>query len=269
LPRSAWAEAYRSIRKNIDFLRRSRNIQVIQITSPYSNDGKSASASNLAISLANAGRKVLLIDADLRKPSLHKIFGLSKGRGLSLVLKDLFSISQVVQRSTIEGLDLITAGPEPSNPAELLASPRFAAVLAELRGLYDTVIIDTSPILAVTDPAIIGASVDGVILVLQTSSLKRRDAETTGEVLKTLGTPVLGSVVNRVGRDEAGGAYGYGYGYGYGSFAETPAEVVKVTNGPSPTAEHVQGLPDHYVPGLPDHSANGHAVPAASSESNP
>src|SRR5206468_6638960 len=110
MPRSAWSEAYRSIRTNIEFLRRSRNVQVIQITSPYSGDGKSASASNLAISLAKAGRRVLLIDADLRKPSLHKVFGLTKERGFSLVLKELFTISQVVQHSSVDGLDLITAG---------------------------------------------------------------------------------------------------------------------------------------------------------------
>ena len=92
LPRSAWAEAYRSIRTNIDFLRRSRNIQVIQITSPYSGDGKSSSASNLAISMARAGRKVVLIDADLRKPSLHKVFGLTTERGFSLVLNEVLIV---------------------------------------------------------------------------------------------------------------------------------------------------------------------------------
>ena len=156
MPRSAWAESYRSIRTNIDFLRRSRNIQVIQITSPYSGDGKTASASNLAISMAKAGRKVLLIDADLRKPSLHKVFGLTKERGFTLALKEVLALSQVIQPTKIPGLDLITAGTEPSNPAELLASPRFAAALDEVRMLYDIVIIDTSPILAVTDPAIIG-----------------------------------------------------------------------------------------------------------------
>ena len=126
MPRSAWAEAYRSIRTNIDFLRRSRNVQVIQITSPYSGDGKSASASNLAISLAKAGRKVLLIDADLRKPSLHKVFGLTKERGFSLVLKDLLAISQVVQRSHDRG-----ARPDHGRPGA--GQPGGAARVAAIR----------------------------------------------------------------------------------------------------------------------------------------
>jgi len=249
---------------------------VIQITSPYSGDGKTASASNLAVSMANAGRKVLLIDADLRKPSLHKVFGLTKERGFSLVLRELLTISQAIQHSSIEGLDLITAGPEPGNPAELLASSRFASALEEVRSLYDTVIIDTSPILAVTDPAIIGASVDGVLLVVQPSSLKRRDAEMAKEVLKTLGTLVLGTVINRIGREVVGGAYGYGYGYGhgyghgygYGSFGGASPEVAaQVATGPN-QAEHVNGVSDPHVNGLPDHSANGHPVSATSSEPN-
>jgi capsular exopolysaccharide synthesis family protein len=256
MPHSAWAESYRSIRTNIDFLRRSRDVRLIQITSPYSGDGKSASASNLAISLANAGRKVLLIDADLRKPSLHKIFGLAKDRGFSSVLRDLLSLSEAIQPSAIKGLDLITAGPEPSNPAELLASARFAAALDELRGLYDTVILDTSPILAVTDPAIIGASVDGILLVVQPSSLKRRDVELTREVLHALGTPVLGTVINRIGREEGRGGYGYGtgYGYGYGSFGRRSSEV-------EPGEAVALVAPPKN--GLPEHSSNGHAAVAS------
>jgi capsular exopolysaccharide synthesis family protein len=255
MPRSIWAEAYRSTRTNIDFLRRSRNIQVIQVTSPYSGDGKSASASNLAISFANAGRKVLLIDADLRKPSLHKVFGRSKERGFSPVLKGALALSEAIQPTTIKGLDLITAGDEPANPAELLASERFAAALEQVRAMYDLVIIDTSPILAVTDPAIIGALVDGVVLVVQPSSLKRRDVEHTKELLKTLGTAVLGTLINRLGRDDSSGYYGYGYGYGYGSTGHEPAE----TEAPVPVpavlsaAEHKNGLAEHPA------SGNGHA----------
>jgi len=266
MPRSAWAEAYRSIRTNIDFLRRSHDVQVIQIASPYSGDGKSSSASNLAISMARAGRKVLLIDADLRKPSLHKVFGLTNERGFSLVLKDELSISQVIQPSTLDGLDLITTGPEPANPAELLAAPRFLAALDEVRKLYDFVIIDTSPILAVTDPSIIGAAVDGIVLVVQPSSLKRRDAEHAKEVLNNLGTRVLGIVINRIGPEDVGSASGYGYGsgsgYGYGSgYGSSGAASGEVPG--DRAADLAQTVQVH---GLPEHSANGHVVPAGSSE---
>jgi capsular exopolysaccharide synthesis family protein len=245
LPRSAWAEAFRSIRTNIEFLRRHRNAQVLQLTSPHSGDGKSASASNLAISLAKAGRRVVLIDADLRKPSLHKVFGASRERGLTLALNDVLAVSQVIQPTAVEQLDLIAAGPVSAHPAELLASPQLGRILGELKQTYDLVIIDSSPILAVTDPAIIGALVDGLVLVVQPSALKRRDAELTREVLASLGTPVLGTVINRINRQEVKAGFGYGYGYGYGS-----------------TAEAAHG--DRELRPAP--SANGHA-PAASSES--
>jgi capsular exopolysaccharide synthesis family protein len=259
MPRSAWAEAYRSMRTNIDFLRRSRNIHVIQVTSAHPGDGKSASSSNLAITLARAGRKVLLIDADLRKPTLHKVFGVAREGGFSLVLKDVLTLTQAIQHSSIEGLDLIAAGPEPGNPAELLACPRFVAALDEARGLYDAVIVDTSPILAVTDPAIVGALVDGIVLVVQPSSLKRHDVELTRELLQNLETPVLGILINRIGRAEAAESFGYGYGYGYGSYGRDQTEGSSL----DPRRAHTEPVNGHA-----DHSANGHADSAPSRESS-
>ncbi len=120
-----------------------------------------------------------------------------------------------MQRTAVDGLDLIATGPEPPNPAELLTSPRLAAFLDEVRSLYDLVIIDSSPILAVTDPAIIGAAVDGVVLVVRPARLKVHDAERTRELLESLGTPVLGTVVNGVGRERGGyGTYGTYGAYG-------------------------------------------------------
>ena len=129
-PRSDWAEAYRVARTNIDFLRRNTRLQVLLVTSAYAEEGKTTSASNLAISFATAGRKVLLIDADLRRPSLDKIHGLDRMRGLSHLLHDSMPLHRAVQHSRIDNLDVITAGPEVPNPAELLSSPRLAALLA-------------------------------------------------------------------------------------------------------------------------------------------
>ena len=222
-PRSYWAEAYRAIRTNIDFLRRrNQRLQVLLVTSFHAGDGKTTSASNLAISFALAGRRVLLIDADLRRPSLHKVHGLPSERGLSQLLKDLLPLHQGVQRSKIEDLEVITTGPEVSNPAELLSGPRLAELLDEARQAYDVIVIDSPPLLAVADPAIVGAVVDGVILVAQPKTLQRRDVEHALELLRSLGTSILGMLINGVGREDRG--YGYGYGqYGYSGYGR-PSE---------------------------------------------
>jgi len=221
-PRSYWAEAYRAIRTNIDFLRRNQRLQVLQVTSFHAGDGKTTSASNLAISFALAGRRVLMIDTDLRRPSLHKVHGLPCERGLSQLLKDLLPLHQGVQRSKIENLEVITTGPEVSNPAELLSGPRLAELLDEARQAYDVIVIDSPPLLAVADPAIVGAVVDGVILVAQPKTLQRRDVEHALELLRSLGTSLLGMLINRVGREDRG--YGYGYGqYGYSGYGR-PSE---------------------------------------------
>jgi len=194
--RSPMAEAYRAVRTNFEFFRRGRSAQVVLVTSPMARDGKSITASNLAISLAHAGRKVLLIDADLRKPLLHSAYGLQRNPGLVHLLKDLLPFQRVVQRTSIEDLDLVTAGPEISNPSELLMSSRLRKRIDEVRSLYDIVILDSPPLLPVTDPAILGASVDGILLVVRASIIKRHEAIDAMESLQAVGTPVLGVVIN-------------------------------------------------------------------------
>jgi len=265
LGRSPWAEAYRAVRTNIEFLRRNRRVEVILVTSPYSGDGKSTTASNLAISVAQAGRRVLLVDADLRKPSQQTIHGLSKETGLSSLLTAGLPPGRVVQRTAVEGLDLIATGPEPPNPAELLTSPRFVAFLDAVRPLYDLVLIDSSPILAVTDPAIIGAAVDGVVLVVRPARLKVHDAERTGELLATLGTPVLGTIVNGVGRDHGGyggyGGYGSYGGYGtYGTSASLRASeaAAAATAAETETETDTDADPPARPAAMPDPATNGH-----------
>lgn len=219
MPRSLWAEAYRSARTSLEFLRRAQRLPVILVTSPCPGDGKSTTASNLAISLAQAGRKVLLVDADLRRPTQDTIHNLSRDRGMVQVLRDLMSIEQVVQKSAVENLDVITVGPDVHNPAELLTSPRLAEFLDEARQSYHTVIVDSSPLLAVADASIIGGSVDGIVLIVRAATVRRHDAERAAEILKALGTPVLGTLINGIGPEHGGQGYGYGYGtYGtYGS----------------------------------------------------
>ena len=197
-PCSDWAEDYRMARTNIDSLRRNTRLQVLLVTSAYAEEGNTASASNLAISFATTGRKVLLIDADLRSPSLDKIHGLDRMRGLSHLLHDSMPLHRAVQDSRIENLDVITAGPEVPNPAELLSSPRLAALLDEARRCYDIIVVDSSPLLAVADPKIIGVTVDGIILTVRAWMLDHRDAEQSVELLRNLGTPILGLLVNGI-----------------------------------------------------------------------
>jgi Mrp family chromosome partitioning ATPase len=133
----------------------------------------------------------------------------------------MLPVAHVIQRTPIRNLDLIAAGPGVSNPAELLGSPRFAAFLGEVRQSHDTIIIDSSPLLAVADPLIVGSVADGVVLIARIETLNRRQAERTAETLQALGTPVLGTVINGIKRDQVGYGYDFGFDYGYAPSAPT------------------------------------------------
>jgi capsular exopolysaccharide synthesis family protein len=234
-PRSNWAEAYRAVRTNVEFLRRNKRLQVVLVTSPYSGDGKTTSASNLAISFAYASRRVLLIDGDMRRPNVDKLYDLDRVRGLSHLLKDLLPLERGVQKTTVENLDVITAGPEVDNPAELLSSPRLVKLLDEARQSYEVVIIDAPPLLAVTDPSLIGAVADGIVVVVHAATLKYHDASRIQEHLNNLGTPALGMIVNGIGHADSGygHGYGYGYGYGYGNYHSRGMKTKNVGEAPS------------------------------------
>ena len=221
-PRSLAAELYKSARTQLEIVRRERRAQILLVSSPSSGDGKTTTSSNLAICHAHAGRKTLLIDGDLRRPSIHSIYGLKRDRGLSQILGEELPFDNVVQPTAIANLDVITSGPEVSNPAELLSATVFGQFLEELRPVYDCIIIDAPPLLIVTDPWIISAIADGLILVVRVGEVRRQALEQTMEILKTLGTPALGVVINGITRDQFGfdnrfnTLYGYGYGNGYG-----------------------------------------------------
>ena len=203
-------------------LRRNQRLQVLLVTSFHAGDGKTTAASNLAISFALAGRRVLLIDTDLRRPSLHKVHGLRIERGLSQLLKDLLPLHQGVQRSKIENLEVITTGPEVPNPAELLSSPHLAELLDEARQAYDVIVIDSPPLLAVADPAIVGAVVDGVILVAQpkTAPAPRRRAR-PGAAQEPGDVPPRDA--HQRGRPRGQGLWLRLWPYGYGSYGR-PSE---------------------------------------------
>ncbi|HEX8201044.1 MAG TPA: CpsD/CapB family tyrosine-protein kinase, partial [Isosphaeraceae bacterium] len=196
-----------------------------------------------------AGRKVLLVDADLRRPTQDRIHSLPRDRGLVQVLQGQMSLEQVVQASAVAGLDVIAVGPDVPNPAELLTSHRLADFFAEVRPIYHTVIVDSSPLLPVADASIIGGAVDGIVLVVRATTLRRPDAERTLEGLKVLGTPIVGTVINGIGRDQGGPGYGYNsspYGtYGAAPTAPTAEAVLRaeLSSGPN-HAPATNGTPE-------------------------
>src|SRR5262249_28722871 len=143
--------------------------QVIQVTSPSKGDGKSTMAANLAVSIAQSGKRVLVVDADFRRPRQHHIFGLAGRVGLATVMAGDAELSTAIPATPVPNLDVLPCGARPTNPAELLTLPRFAELLGELRGRYDFVIVDTPPLLAVSDPSVVAPRVDGVLLTIRVS----------------------------------------------------------------------------------------------------
>jgi len=212
-PQSKGAESYRGLRTAL-FHSMQDNNHVIQITSPDRADGKTTLVGNLGISIAQSGKSVILIDADLRKPRLHKLFGLSAPVGLASILQGQAELGDGTQRSSVPGLSILPCGPIPPNPAELLTSPCFKKLLKGIREQYDFVLVDTSPLLAVADPCIVALCVEAVLLTVPVSKNSRPHAERAKEILETLDINVLGIVVNRVDLHTGAGRYdGYAYAY--------------------------------------------------------
>lgn len=212
-PKSREAEAFRGIRTALFYGTQGKGQKLIQITSPNVGDGKSTLAANLAISIAQAEKKVILIDADFRRPVLHKLFNLSPRRGLGSILTGEAELADVILPSGIPGLSVLPCGPIPANPAELLSLPRFKEAVEDLRKLYDFVIVDSPPLLAVTDPCMVAPNMDGVLLTVRLTRHARPMAKRAKEILMTLDAKVLGVVVS--GLHSNGHGYGYGYDYGY------------------------------------------------------
>ena len=218
--KSTDAEAIRSVRTALFFASHGAGRNVIQFTSPTPADGKSLMSANVAVALASAGKRVLLIDADLRKPTQHTLFGVIVGAGLADLLVDDVEFPDVVQATGVENLDLLPAGTLPPNPAELLSMPRFDEFLQARREQYDYVIVDTPPVLVVSDPLNVAPMVDGVILVTPVKQNMAGAAKHAARMLRDIDATVLGGVVNDLeSRFESAasqyGGYGAGYTYGY------------------------------------------------------
>lgn len=195
-PGSGEAEAFRSVRTALSVCAAADDSRVIQVSSPVPGDGKSTFAANLAVALSQSGRRVLLIDADLRRPTIQQVFGLRENIGLTEILHGEIDWQTARQETVIDGLSIITAGTLPASPSELLASVRFEQLLAAARAEFDMVIVDTPPLLAVSDPCVVAPQVDGLLLLLRLQKNSRAEVLRAAELLETHGVHVLGVVAN-------------------------------------------------------------------------
>lgn len=211
-PRSPISESYRSLRTNIDYSAIDEKIQVIMVSSAGPGEGKTTTITNLAITYAQSERKVILIDADLRKPTAHHNFSISNRWGLSSVLSQQCTLEESIQSSSVSGLDVITSGTIPPNPAEMLGSNRMTAMIQQLRDMYDIILIDTPPLLAVTDAQIVATKSDGAIMVVDQGRVKRDIAKKAIQNLQTVNARILGVVLNNVKRKANEESYYYYYG---------------------------------------------------------
>jgi succinoglycan biosynthesis transport protein ExoP len=227
-PKSSTAECCRTIRTNLTFMSADRPQRAIVVTSASPREGKTTVAICVAISLAQGGKRVLLVDTDLRKPRLHKALGLQNTRGTTTVLVGEHTASEATQRTEIPGLELLASGPIPPNPAELLHTKQFHDLIAELSGRYDHILYDSPPLAAVTDAAIIAPQVDGVLLVVHGQKTTRDALRSALRQLRDVNARITGGVLNDVDlstRNYGYGAYYYYHSEGYYETQEQQADA--------------------------------------------
>ena len=214
-PRSHVSEAYRSLRTNIQFSRIDDPLKTVVISSAAPSEGKSTSAANLAITTALSGIRTLLVDADLRRPVVHSLFGLEREPGLSNLLAERLTLDKVVKPSGIENLSILTCGAIPPNPSELLGSQRMRDLIKLLSQQYDLVLFDSPPVITVTDTAVLSPQVDGLVLVVKSHSTDKRALLRAKTILTNLKANILGVVLNKIELSGLAGSYDYYYHYNY------------------------------------------------------
>jgi capsular exopolysaccharide synthesis family protein len=212
--RSHVSEAYKTIRTNIAFSNIDENVKTILVTSAQPNEGKTTTVSNLAVSFAGLDKKVIVIDCDLRRPSLHKQFNISNLHGLTDALIGSRPYFQCIQKTEIEKLDILTAGQIPPNPSEILSSNNMKTLVKGLSEYYDYVFIDSPPIGSVTDAAIISSYSDGVILVCASNEVDTELAKIAKERLQNVNAKTLGVILNKFDIDTSKYYEYYYYSYG-------------------------------------------------------
>jgi non-specific protein-tyrosine kinase len=190
-PRSPASEAYRTLRTNLSFYSLDEPLHTLVVTSPAPDEGKSTTVANLAVTMAQGGRRTALVDCDLRRPSLHEHFGLRNDQGLTTAVLD--ETAQLhLQDTGVENLSLLSSGPKPPNPADLLGSRHLDRVLQQLKEQADMVLLDAPPVLGVTDAAVLGAKADGVLLVVRAGKTRRDHAERARDLLEKARVRIVG-----------------------------------------------------------------------------
>ncbi len=207
-PRSRAAEAYRTLRTNLTFAGLDKPIETLVVTSAAPGVDKSVALANLAVAMAQGERRTILVDADLRQPSLHTIFGVDNSQGLTTIFVEPETLANPpLVPTAVENLLLLPSGPLPPNPADLLGSRRMEEVIAALRSRADVVLFDAPPVVAVTDAAVLGTKVDGVLLVVEAGRTRRDHAQRARELLERVHVRVVGAVLVNAPRDVTLGGY--------------------------------------------------------------
>jgi tyrosine-protein kinase Etk/Wzc len=220
-PKSIVSEAFRALRTSLHFSGISKENKIMLVTSAFPQEGKSMISSNLANILSQTGARVLIVDCDLRRSSLHEKFGHSKTPGLSEILTGDVEFAKALHNTGIEGLDLLTGGTNPPNPSELLGSERMRQFLLTQREKYDYIVIDAPPVLAVSDAPVLTSVSDLVVLVMEAGRVPIKIAQRMKETLSNIKAPVAGLVLNdKTGKGESYDYYGKGYEYGYGYYSD-------------------------------------------------
>ena len=204
-PRSPVSEAYRTLRTNLSFYSLDNPIRTLVVTSSAMGEGKSTTVANLAVTMAQSGRRTILVDCDLRRPSLHTLFDVSEQPGLTNMLLD--ETDAPLQATGVDNLWLLPSGTKPPNPADLLGTQKVDKVIEKLLAQADIVLFDAPPIIAVTDAAVLGAKVDGVLLVISAGKTRRDHAERAKELLEKAKVRIVGVTLTNAPKDSSLGSY--------------------------------------------------------------
>jgi len=250
-PTSPLAESFRALRSSILLSTPSHPPQCILVTSPQPGEGKTSTALNLAATLAQRGSRVVIVDADLRRPGISRALGIREAKGLSGILTGAYGVDETLARiDELTGLFVLPAGPRPPNPADLLSSPTMGQLIGELRQRFDHLVIDSPPALAVTDATVLSRLVDGVVLIVESGMTARAALTRTHQILESAGAKILGVVLNKIdlrrdgyyGSYYRGHYYYYYHYYGYGEEETTPAPPAKASSSAGAPAPPAKGL---------------------------
>ncbi len=205
-PLSPAAEAFRALRTNIQFSAIDHPIRTLVVTSPSSDEEKSLTVANLAVTMAQAGHETILVDADLRRPAQHTLWKLPNDKGLTSAMLDN-KADLPLQRTSVEHLSVLTSGPLPTNPADLIGSRRMEEVIEQLKGKAEFVLFDTPPVLAVTDTPLLASKLDGVLLVVKSGATRRDSAQRAKEILARLNVRIVGVALTNAPREMTVNSY--------------------------------------------------------------